>query len=99
MNNSDTENFGRTVELLFVFSLMWSICASVDEGGRKKIDIFLREMEGTFPFKVLFYKNHMDQLRSVTEESHTVPNCTIRQTQLLCLYTHGLDRIGYDRVG
>ncbi|TKS69390.1 Dynein heavy chain 2, axonemal [Collichthys lucidus] len=60
VNNLDTENFGRTVELLFVFSLMWSICASVDEAGRKKIDIFLREMEGTFPLKDTVYEYYVD---------------------------------------
>lgn len=54
VNSSDTENLARMVELWFVFSLIWSICASVDEDGRKKIDNFLREMEGTFPIKVLF---------------------------------------------
>ena len=53
MNTSDTENLGKMVELWFVFSLIWSICASVDEDGRKKMDNFLREMEGSFPAKVL----------------------------------------------
>lgn len=41
------------VELWFVFSLIWSICASVDEAGRKKIDNFLREMDCNFPGKVI----------------------------------------------
>lgn len=49
---ADSENFGRMVELWFIFSLIWSVCASVDEEGRKKIDTFLREIEGTFPNKV-----------------------------------------------
>lgn len=40
------------VELTFVFSMIWSVCASVDEEGRKKIDSYLREIEGTFPNKV-----------------------------------------------
>lgn len=40
------------VELWFVFSLIWSICASVDEAGRKRIDNFLREMDCNFPGKV-----------------------------------------------
>lgn len=40
------------VELWFTFSLIWSICASVDEKGRQKIDTFLREKDGTFPVKV-----------------------------------------------
>lgn len=52
VNTSDKENLGVMVELWFIFSLIWSICASVDEDGRKKMDNFLREIEGTFPIKV-----------------------------------------------
>lgn len=52
VNPSDTDSLGRMVELWFIFSLIWSICASVDEDGRKRMDNFLREMEGTFPAKV-----------------------------------------------
>ncbi|KAK2862756.1 hypothetical protein Q5P01_002289 [Channa striata] len=60
VNISDTENLGRIVELWFIFSLIWSICASVDEDGRKKIDNFLREMEGTFPIKDTVYEYFVD---------------------------------------
>ncbi|KAF3697610.1 Dynein heavy chain 2, axonemal Axonemal beta dynein heavy chain 2 Ciliary dynein heavy chain 2 [Channa argus] len=60
VNISDTENLGRMVELWFIFSLIWSICASVDEDGRKKIDNFLREMEGTFPIKDTVYEYFVD---------------------------------------
>lgn len=52
INVSDTEHLGVMVELWFVFSLIWSICASVDEAGRKRIDNFLREMDCNFPGKV-----------------------------------------------
>uniref|UniRef100_A0A3Q1IX48 Dynein axonemal heavy chain 2 n=1 Tax=Anabas testudineus TaxID=64144 RepID=A0A3Q1IX48_ANATE len=60
INTSDTENLGRMVALWFVFSLIWSICASVDEDGRKKMDNFLREMEGTFPIKDTVYEYFVD---------------------------------------
>ncbi|XP_060896803.1 dynein axonemal heavy chain 2-like [Labrus mixtus] len=60
INTSDTENLGRMVALWFVFSLIWSICASVDEDGRRKIDNFLREMEGTFPIKDTVYEYYVD---------------------------------------
>ena len=40
------------IELWFLFSLIWSVCASVDEDSRKKMDNFLRELEGQFPAKV-----------------------------------------------
>lgn len=64
VNPADSENFASMVELTFVFSMIWSVCASVDEEGRKKIDSYLREIEGTFPTRsapsssaVLFFYN------------------------------------------
>ncbi|XP_063042411.1 dynein axonemal heavy chain 2 [Engraulis encrasicolus] len=56
----DTEHFVQMVELWFLFSLIWSLCASVDEDGRKKIDNFLRELEGTFPNKDTIYEYYVD---------------------------------------
>jgi len=55
VNPDDVENYPRMVEMWFLFSLLWSVCASVDEDGRKKIDTFLREMESQFPAKVAKY--------------------------------------------
>lgn len=52
MNPADGENYVAMVEMTFVFSMIWSVCASVDEEGRKKIDSYLREIEGSFPNKV-----------------------------------------------
>lgn len=49
------------IELWFLFSLIWSICASVDEDSRKKMDNFLREIEGQFPAKVCSL-NRMENL-------------------------------------
>ncbi|XP_035375794.1 dynein heavy chain 2, axonemal [Electrophorus electricus] len=60
VNPADSENCGRMVELWFIFSLIWSVCVSVDEDGRKKIDNFLREMEGTFPNKDTIYEYYVD---------------------------------------
>ncbi|KAK1890151.1 Dynein heavy chain 2 axonemal, partial [Dissostichus eleginoides] len=60
VNTSDTENLGRMVELWFIFSLIWSVCASVDENGRKRMDNFLREIEGTFPIKDTVYEYYVD---------------------------------------
>lgn len=47
------------IELWFLFSLIWSIGATVDEDSRKKMDNFLRELEGQFPSKVrqLMYRH------------------------------------------
>ncbi|XP_029381754.1 dynein heavy chain 2, axonemal [Echeneis naucrates] len=60
VNTSDTKNLGRMVELWFIFSLIWSVCASVDEDGRKKMDNFLREMDSTFPSKDTVYEYFVD---------------------------------------
>ncbi|ERE69395.1 dynein heavy chain 6, axonemal-like protein [Cricetulus griseus] len=56
VNPADTENYTTMVEMTFVFSMIWSVCASVDEDGRKKIDSYLREIEGSFPNKDTVYE-------------------------------------------
>ncbi|PVD19154.1 hypothetical protein C0Q70_21718 [Pomacea canaliculata] len=57
---ADTENFSRMVELWFQFCMIWSICCSVDEDSRKKIDNYIRETEGTFPNKDTIYEYYVD---------------------------------------
>ena len=44
------------IELWFMFSMIWSVCCSVDEEGRKKIDAYLREIDGSFPNKDTIYE-------------------------------------------
>ena len=48
------------IELWFQFCMIWSLCCSVDEEGRKKIDNYIREMEGTFPTKDTIYEYFVD---------------------------------------
>ncbi|KAM4675882.1 dynein axonemal heavy chain 2 [Discoglossus pictus] len=60
VNPSDSENYTRMTELWFVFSLVWSVCASVDEDGRRIIDSYLREIEGSFPNKDTVYEYYVD---------------------------------------
>ena len=60
MDRHDNDNYARMIELWFQFCLMWSICASVDEDGRKKVDNYIREMEGTFPNKDTIYEYFVD---------------------------------------
>uniref|UniRef100_A0A8C4S375 Dynein axonemal heavy chain 2 n=1 Tax=Erpetoichthys calabaricus TaxID=27687 RepID=A0A8C4S375_ERPCA len=60
VNPNDSENYGRMIELWFTFCMIWSVCAAVDEDSRKKMDGFLREMEGTFPNKDTVYEYYVD---------------------------------------
>ena len=60
VDEGDSENFVRMVELWFQFCMIWSICCTVDEDGRKKIDTYIREMEGTFPNKDSIYEYYVD---------------------------------------
>lgn len=40
--------------------MIWSLCASVDEEGRKKMDNFLREIENSFPLRDTIYEYYVD---------------------------------------
>ncbi|CAF1493626.1 unnamed protein product [Rotaria magnacalcarata] len=60
INENETMS-GRLIEMWFVFCLMWSIAASVNDEGRRKIDIFFRETEGKtfhkFAYENIFRNN------------------------------------------
>lgn len=57
---SDPENCETMTEQWFLFCVVWSLCAGVDEDGRKKMDSFIREMEGQFPPKDTVYEYYVD---------------------------------------
>uniref|UniRef100_A0A8C8XZF1 Dynein axonemal heavy chain 2 n=1 Tax=Panthera leo TaxID=9689 RepID=A0A8C8XZF1_PANLE len=74
VNPADGENYVTMVELTFVFSMIWSVCASVDEEGREKIDSYLREIEGSFPNKDTVYEYFVDpKMRSWTSFEEKLP--------------------------
>uniref|UniRef100_A0A2K5ICV1 Dynein axonemal heavy chain 2 n=1 Tax=Colobus angolensis palliatus TaxID=336983 RepID=A0A2K5ICV1_COLAP len=74
VNPADSENYVTMVEMTFVFSMIWSVCASVDEEGRKKIDSYLREIEGSFPNKDTVYEYFVDpKMRSWTSFEDKLP--------------------------
>ncbi|GAB5580480.1 dynein axonemal heavy chain 2 [Prionailurus iriomotensis] len=75
VNPADGENYVTMVELTFVFSMIWSVCASVDEEGREKIDSYLREIEGSFPNKRdTVYEYFVDpKMRSWTSFEEKLP--------------------------
>eukprot|EP00698_Gefionella_okellyi_P021811 TRINITY_DN713_c0_g5_i1.p1 TRINITY_DN713_c0_g5~~TRINITY_DN713_c0_g5_i1.p1 ORF type:complete len:2528 (-),score=851.46 TRINITY_DN713_c0_g5_i1:18-6647(-) len=45
----DPDNYIPMAEKWWLFSLIWSVGAAVDEEGRRKIDMFLRELDSSFP--------------------------------------------------
>ena len=47
--SADIQAYGQMAERWFLFALTWSITAAVDETGRKKLDIYLRDLEAQFP--------------------------------------------------
>ncbi|XP_021031708.1 dynein heavy chain 2, axonemal [Mus caroli] len=74
VNPADTENYSFMVEMTFVFSMIWSVCASVDEDGRKKIDSYLREIEGSFPNKDTVYEYYVNpKMRTWTSFEEKLP--------------------------
>ena len=56
----DADSYARMIELWFLFSLIWSLGASLDDESRKKFDMFLREIEGQFPSKDTVYEYFVD---------------------------------------
>ena len=44
--NENPTILSRLIEMSFVFSLIWSIGTSVDDEGRKQLDLIFREIEG-----------------------------------------------------
>jgi len=43
------DDWNLYVEKWFVFSIIWSIGATVDEGSRRELDVILRDIEPMFP--------------------------------------------------
>ncbi|XP_006899240.1 PREDICTED: dynein heavy chain 2, axonemal [Elephantulus edwardii] len=74
VNLADGESAAFMIEMMFVFSMIWSVCASVDEEGRKKIDSYLREIEGSFPNKDTVYEYFVDpKMRTWTSFGEKLP--------------------------
>ncbi|XP_022235820.1 dynein heavy chain 2, axonemal-like [Limulus polyphemus] len=57
---SSSNQFSATLKLLFLFCLLWTVCGTVDEEGRKKIDSCMREVEGSFPNQDTVYEYYVD---------------------------------------
>jgi len=57
------EDFLPYVEKWFVFSIIWSIGATVDEAGRKELDIIFREIEPMFPTMNTVFDYHINTVK------------------------------------
>ncbi|XP_025195967.1 dynein heavy chain 2, axonemal [Melanaphis sacchari] len=54
------DDYDHLIKLWFLFCVVWSICAVVNEDGRKKIDTFFREKEVVFPISDTVYHYYVD---------------------------------------
>ncbi|CDS41066.1 dynein heavy chain [Echinococcus multilocularis] len=57
---SDLDLYTRLIEMLFQFCTIWSVCCVVDEDGRKKVDSYIREIDGSFPNKDSVFEFFLD---------------------------------------
>ena len=55
------EEYKTYVEKWFVFCLIWSIGATVEEGSRREIDLILREIEAMFPHQNTVYDHYLNK--------------------------------------
>ncbi|XP_011862155.1 PREDICTED: dynein heavy chain 2, axonemal [Vollenhovia emeryi] len=56
----DRDLFASMCKMWFFFCVIWSLCASVDEDGRQKMDKFIREIESFFPLRGTVYDYYVD---------------------------------------
>ncbi|KAG5894356.1 hypothetical protein JTB14_031917 [Gonioctena quinquepunctata] len=61
---ANEEQFDDMAKAWFLFCLIWSVCCTTDEEGRKKLDVFMREREGVFPLKDTIYEYFVDHLNA-----------------------------------
>jgi dynein heavy chain len=54
------ENYIPMIEMTFLFALIWSVGATLDEDSRKKFDMFLKELDGRFPTNDTIYEYWLD---------------------------------------
>ncbi|XP_043512192.1 dynein axonemal heavy chain 2 [Frieseomelitta varia] len=70
----DVDMFANICRIWFFFCLIWSICASVNEESRYKMDNFIREIEGTFPIRDTVYEYFVDsRIRSFVSWEERLP--------------------------
>ena len=54
------DSLPRVVELIFLFSVVWSIGGSLDDNSRKKFDYMIREIDGQIPQHETVFEYYID---------------------------------------
>ncbi|KAG6451923.1 hypothetical protein O3G_MSEX007393 [Manduca sexta] len=57
-DDEDNDNFSK---MRFLFAMIWSVCATLEEEPRRKLDNWVREHEGIFPLKDTVYDYYVDE--------------------------------------
>ena len=60
VDKADGEGYARMIELWFLFSLMWSIGATVDDDSRKDFDGCMRELDPQLPHRDSVFEYFVD---------------------------------------
>ncbi|CAK1600591.1 unnamed protein product [Parnassius mnemosyne] len=56
--DGDDDTFTK---MRFLFALVWSVCATLEEESRRRLDNWIREHEGVFPLKDTVYDYYLDE--------------------------------------
>jgi len=56
----DEESFKLYLEKWFVFCLIWSVGATVEETSRREIDYVLRDIESMFPHSNTVFEHYLN---------------------------------------
>ncbi|XP_045516056.1 dynein axonemal heavy chain 2 [Pieris brassicae] len=57
----DEEDNEGLSKMRFLFAMIWSVCATLEEESRRKLDNWVREHEGVFPLKDTVYDYYVDE--------------------------------------
>lgn len=68
-------DYNSVAEKMFVFALTWTVCASVDEDGRKKMNACLADVDAVFPAANTSFDYYVDIAKNeVISWENKVPN-------------------------
>ncbi|XP_068632350.1 dynein axonemal heavy chain 2 [Battus philenor] len=59
--HSGEEDDDTFAKMRFLFALIWSVCSTLEEDARRRLDNWIREHEGVFPLKDTVYDYYLDE--------------------------------------